>query len=172
MEALLDMMEGGTGSDIKSRLSEARNTFRMLNNVWKSPQYSIKNKIKLYQRCVLSTLLYSSEFWRMTASNLSKLSTFHTRSLLRIFWPNIISNQQILAPDQLRERNKTTRTALHWTPEECRKRGRPKETWCRTVERELKALKQTRDNIQRFAQNRQEWRSFVAALYTSMHKGQ
>ena len=32
--------------------------------------------------------------------------------------------------------NKNTRIALTWTPEGRRKRGRPKETWRRTVERE------------------------------------
>ena len=29
-----------------------------------------------------------------------------------------------------------TRTALHWTPEGKRKRGRPKNTWRRTAERD------------------------------------
>ena len=32
--------------------------------------------------------------------------------------------------------NENTRIALTWTPEGRRKRGRPKETWRRTVERE------------------------------------
>ncbi|KAJ8370368.1 hypothetical protein SKAU_G00103960 [Synaphobranchus kaupii] len=50
--------DGGTGKDIKSRLSKARNIFKMLNNVWKSPQYSTNTKLKLYQSCLLSTLLY------------------------------------------------------------------------------------------------------------------
>lgn len=40
--------DGGAGSDIKSWLSKVRNTFRMLNNVWKSPRYSINTKLKLY----------------------------------------------------------------------------------------------------------------------------
>ena len=31
-----------------------------------------------------------------------------------------------------------TRIALRWTPDGQRKRGRPKETWRRTVEREMK----------------------------------
>ena len=51
---------GGTNEDIQSRLREARNTFRSLNAVWRSSQYSIKTKLKLYQRCILSTLLYGS----------------------------------------------------------------------------------------------------------------
>ena len=57
---------GGTNKYIQSRLSKARNAFRSLNAVWRSSQYSIKTELKLYQSCVLSTLLYGSECWRMT----------------------------------------------------------------------------------------------------------
>ena len=187
--------DGGAGSDIKSRLSKARNTFRMLNNVWRSPQYSTRTKLRIYQSCVISTLLYGSECWRMTESDLNKLSTFHTKNLrriLRIFWPNTISNQQLL--DQCnqesmetiimrrrwkwlghvmrKDEGNITRTALHWTPEGRRKRGRPKNTWRRTVEGEVKSLRHTWGTIQKLAQNREEWRSFVAALHASRHNGQ
>ena len=51
----------GPNEDIHSRLSKARNAFRSLNAVWRSSQYSIKTKLKLYHSCVLSTLLYGSE---------------------------------------------------------------------------------------------------------------
>ena len=180
--------DGGAGSDIKNRLSKARNAFRMLNNVWKSSQYSIKLKLRLYQSCVISTLLYGSECWRMTESDLNKLSTFHTKNLrriLRIFWPETISNQELLArcnQDNMgtiimrrrwkwighvmrREQGNITRTALRWTPEGKRKRGRPKITWRRTVEAELKTFNHTWGSIQRLAQDRHEWLSFVAALH-------
>ena len=39
--------DGGAGMDIKNRLSKARNAFRMMNNVWKSSQYSTKTKLRL-----------------------------------------------------------------------------------------------------------------------------
>ena len=52
--------DGGTNKDIQSRLSKARNASRTLNAVWRSTQYNIKTKLKLYQSCVLSTLLYGS----------------------------------------------------------------------------------------------------------------
>ena len=48
---------GGTNEDIQSRLREARNTFRSLNAVWRSSQYSIKTKLKLYPSSILSILL-------------------------------------------------------------------------------------------------------------------
>ena len=166
----------------------------MLNNVWKSSQYSIKLKLRLYQSCVISTLLYGSECWRMTESDLKKLSTFHTKNLrriLRIFWPETISNQELLArcnQDNMgtiimrrrwkwighvmrREQGNITRTALRWTPEGKRKRGRPKITWRRSVEAELKTFNHTWGSIQRLAQDRHEWLSFVAALHAKPTSG-
>ena len=137
--------DGRTGSDIKSRLNRARKAFTMLNNVWNSSQYSTKTKLKIYQSCVMSTLLYGSECWRMTESDITKLSVFFTenlRRILQIFWPDTISNQQLLArcnQDSMetiimgrrwrwighvmrREQDNITSTALHWTPEGKRKR--------------------------------------------------
>ena len=143
--------DGGAGNDIRSRLGKTRNAFGMLGNVW-SRQYNVKTKLKLYQSCVISTLLYGSECWRMTESDLEKLSVFHTKSLrkiLRIFWRKSISNAELLSQCHqenmrtiiMRRRRRwmghvlrkksdnITRIALHWTPEGKRKRGRPKHTW-------------------------------------------
>ena len=91
--------DGGASEDIQNRVSKARNIFRTMNNIWKSQQYSKHTKLRLYQSCVLSTLLYGSECWRMTENDLRKLSTVHTRNLryiLRIFWPRKISNEDLL----------------------------------------------------------------------------
>ena len=71
---------GGTKKDIQSRLSKARNAFRSLNEVWRSSQYSIKTKLKLYQICLLSTFLYGSECWQMTEYDLAKLSPFRKKA--------------------------------------------------------------------------------------------
>ena len=95
----------------------------------------------------------------MTENDSNKLSVFHTKSLrriLRIFWPNKISNEDLLRQGNResmaillirrrwkwighvirRDEHSITRTALHWTPEGKRKRGRQKNTWRRTVEGE------------------------------------
>ena len=91
--------DGGANKDIIERLGKARNAFRMLNPVWKSQQYKLNTKLKLYRSCVLSTLLYGSECWRMIESDLCKLSSFHTKSLrkiARIFWPRYVSNEDLL----------------------------------------------------------------------------
>ena len=41
--------DGVACDDIKNRIAKARNTFILLNNVWKSSQYSKGTKLKLYQ---------------------------------------------------------------------------------------------------------------------------
>ena len=71
-------VDGGAEDDIKNRLNKARNAMRALNNIWKSSQYSTKTKLRIYNSCVLSTLLYGSECWRMTKHDADKLSAFHT----------------------------------------------------------------------------------------------
>ena len=131
----------------------------------------------------------------MTASDLNKLSVFHTKSLrwiLRIFWPNNISKEQLLVrcrQDWMetimrrkwrwtghvlnrKDPGNITRTALHWIPEGKRKRGRPKSTWRRTVEEAIKTLNHTWGTIAKLAQNRKEYRIFVAALLCTGHNGQ
>ena len=119
------------------------------------------------------------------------LSETALRRILRIHWPETISNQQLLDRCNLdnidtiirrrwwrwighvlrKEQDSITRTALHWTPEGRRRRGRPKITWRRTVEKEMKDLGQTWGTVQRLAQSRQDWQSFVAALHASGHNG-
>ena len=64
-----------------------------------------------------------------------------------------------------RDSNSITRTALHWTPEGRRKRGRPKNTRRRTVEGELKTMNKTWGTVEKMAKDRQKWRTFVAALH-------
>ena len=63
--------DGGTGVDIQNRLNKARNAFTSLRSVWRLASYSTKTKLRIYQSCVLSTLLYGSECWRMTGHDLS-----------------------------------------------------------------------------------------------------
>ena len=92
---------------------------------------------------------------------MKKLEVFQRnclRSILRIFLPNVLSNHDLylrtsLSPISEVIRRKRWRcigqvlrmpntmhanVALYWTPDGKRKRGRPKETWRRTMTREMK----------------------------------
>ncbi len=129
--------------------------------------------------------------WRKTTSISCESSTQSLRKICRIFWPNTISNEALYAQCHQNSMENIimrrwrwighvmrksiddiTRTALHWTPEGKRKRGRPQNTWWRTVEGEIKDLNHTWGTIQKLAQDRKEWKTFVAALCARRHNGQ
>jgi hypothetical protein len=77
--------EGGTKEDIHSRLGKARRVFRVfreMNNIWRSTQYNTNTKLKLHQSCVVSILLYGSECWGITETDLSTLRSFQTTSIV------------------------------------------------------------------------------------------
>ena len=135
--------DGGTSEDIQSRLNIARNAFISLR----------------------------SECWLITEQDLSKLASFQTanvRKILRIFWSQKISNDQLLRwikQEDIRTlvnrrrwrwighvmrkaSNNIARIAMHWTPEGKRSRGRPKTTWRRTVEKRLRELKYSWSTIE------------------------
>lgn len=57
-----------------------------------------------------------------------------------------------------------TRIALRWTPEGKRKPCRTKNTWRRTVEKEMKEHKFTWGELKKLAQDRDKWRSLVLVL--------
>ena len=144
-----------------------------------------------FETCLLVTI---SEWRRVTEHDVAKLSFFHTTSLRKIqclFLSRPISNRDLLAPCQQedmksiitrkrcrwighmlrKDANSVTKVAIHWTPEGKRKRCRPKTTWRRTVEVEMKKMNHSWGTIQRLANDRQGWRSFVAALNASRHDG-
>ena len=121
----------------------------------------------------------------MTEKDISKLSIFHTKNLqkiVRIFWPQTISNQDLFDefPQESiettiarrhwrwighilrKDQGSTPRVAVEWKPEGHRKRGRPKMTWRRTVEAETTAMGHR--TLRTLAQDRLRWREFVAAL--------
>ena len=92
--------DGGAEQEIKTRLGKARSAFQRLRNIWKSTYISRHTKIKIYNSCVLSVLLYGAECWRMTEKDLQKLSGFHNtclRKIMRIFWPRKITNEDLHA---------------------------------------------------------------------------
>jgi len=46
----------------------------------------------------MSVLLYGAKMWRVTATDLDKLDVFHhtfLRRVLRRFWPNHLSNEEL-----------------------------------------------------------------------------
>ena len=55
---------GGTDEDVKARIQKARNPFLMMKNIWKSRNFRLQTKLRLFNSNVSSVLLYGSETWR------------------------------------------------------------------------------------------------------------
>ncbi|KAI0221577.1 hypothetical protein LSAT2_027113 [Lamellibrachia satsuma] len=110
----------------------------------------------------------------------------HLRKILKVTWPETISNtkhHQATICLILKKRRWTwlghvyrmsndlpAKTALTWTPEGNRERGRPKTMWRRTMEEELKAAGLTWGTVARRAQYREVWRDLVRALCATRHE--
>ena len=148
--------EGGTEDDIKARLGKARAAYNKLDKFWKICQFTIKTKVNVFKSSVISELLYGCETWRRIKADEKKLDAYLHKSLR----PMCATNKEVrrragireTIRDQVARRRWTwlghvlrmdyhshSRLALTWVSEGKRKRGRPRETWRRTVEREIKA---------------------------------
>ena len=88
---------GGVEQDITARVGKVRSSFNKLIKVWKSSQYSIRTKTRIFNSNVLTVLLYGSETWRMTKRDEDKLDSFQHKCLqkiLKIQWPMKVTNER------------------------------------------------------------------------------
>jgi hypothetical protein len=148
-----DPENGGTSREINVRIQKARRSFSKLSRVWLSTCHLCKSlrkdtKIRIFNACVKSVLLYGCETLLVTNEIQHKIHTFVNRCLryiLRIWWPNIISNKDLwtvtgqedinfeirkrkfrwIGHTLRKEDGEIPKAALLWNPQGNRKRGRP-----------------------------------------------
>ncbi|XP_073668552.1 uncharacterized protein [Paramisgurnus dabryanus] len=180
-------IQGGTDADIKARIGKARVAFNQLKKIWSCSNLTLKTKVRLFNTTVKPVLMYGAETWRTTAAGLKKLQTFINsclRKILRIRWPNIITNEELWRRTQqepieelicqrrwkwightLRKpASSITRQSLTWNPQGKRKRGRPRITWRRELEADTKKSGHNWGQLERLAKDRDAWRDFVCGL--------
>ena len=90
--------DNGAKKDTQSRLGKSRGAFARLQPIWKSKQYSLRTKLRVYNSNVKSVLLYGSECWRVVKADMAKISAFHSgclRKICHIFWPQKVSNEDL-----------------------------------------------------------------------------
>ena len=161
--------------------------------IWRSTALSLRNKIRFVNTTVKSALLYDYETWRVTKSYTHKLQTFTNRCLrnfLNIRLPEVVSNEQLcdktkrspieteiikhkwgwIGHTLRKPASNITRQALDWNPQGKRKVGRPKQTWRRSTDAEIKAAGTTWGELKRTSQNRVRWRGVVAALCSTRNQ--
>lgn len=140
--------------NIISRIRKASAAFSILHNVWRSIHYTNRSKIRLFNINVKSVLMYGCEMWKVSKELTNRLQVFiiHClRKILRMLWPVVITNNDLLEQCNkteigLKKRkqksnwightlrrpaNNISRMALDWNPQGRQQRGRPKSSWKR-----------------------------------------
>ena len=57
---------GGTEQDIRRRLEKARSAFHRISKVWKTGEFHLRTKMRIFTLNIIAILLYGCETWRMT----------------------------------------------------------------------------------------------------------
>ena len=86
--------------EVGLRISKASHAFGILHKrLWSRLGISIRTKVKVYNACVLTVLLYASETWTTYTRYLKQFERFHQqclRKILGIKWQMHISDTEIL----------------------------------------------------------------------------
>jgi len=157
-------------------------------NIWHS-RISVGTRLRPYNSCIMPIFLYGVETWAVAATavkTFDALDQWCLRRVLNIHWTECITNnevrsrtQQPLLSDAVRSRRlrffdhicradpnqdhsralyaSTTGLPKHWR----RRPGRPRQTWLRTIENDLRPLNLGLATVKRRAQNRTAWQTLV-----------
>ncbi|VDO56473.1 unnamed protein product [Schistosoma margrebowiei] len=152
----------------------------------KSSIFTTEEQLELKTN-VKTVLLYGVETWRTTKAIIQKIQAFINsclRKILRIRWPDTISNNQLwertnripaeeeirkkrlkwIGPILRKEPNCVTRRALTWNPQGRRRRGRPKNTLWLDTENDMRKLNKNWMELEKKAQDRVDWRVLIGGL--------
>ena len=172
--------------EIDRRIGKAASTMSKLSKrVWENKCLTANTKIRIYQACVLSTLLYGSESWTTYMRQERRLNTFHLRCLRRILgirWQDKVSNSEILARTRvhsmfsllsqrrLRWLGHTHRMDAYRVPRNLlygelafgsRRQGRPMLRFKDVCKRDMKSCGIDSESWELMARERQKWRRTV-----------
>ena len=181
--------DGDIRREINIRIGKASYAFNCLTKVWKEDGISRATKLKLFSCIVISVLLYGCESWKGLKEIEERVRRFESNCLSRILkvrWFDLVSEEELrrrTGQQSVIEKIKIARwkwyghvlrisddripkQALDWRPDGRRRVGRPKDTWRRTLAREMNQ-KNLEDDVRMMAEDRATWRSFVADLWTT-----
>ena len=105
--------------ELATRIGSASTNFgKLTKRVWRNNHLTLHTKVRVYEACVLSLLLYGSECWTTYRQQEDRLSAFHTRclrSIVGVTWEDKMTNErlfEITKSQPLSTRLKFTR--LRW----------------------------------------------------------
>lgn len=189
---------GSSEPEIRRRICIAREHMKSLDrNIWNS-QITLETKLRLYNVYIIPILLYGADTWTLTATSQRRLDAFDQwclRRILKIPWHAHITNQEVrdrtrISPvsDLIRHRRLELFGHIARAPEDqdhtralnaCieppkrwkRRKGRPRHTWLRTVEDDLRLLNIGLYTARRRALDREAWRRLVATATSMTRSG-
>ena len=176
--------KGSLAVELEDRLKRANQAMGMLKAVWQSGNLSLHTKVRLYKTMVRSILMYGCESWYSTVTSDAKILAFENKALRRILgikWHQRIPNTTIREITQLRpitvdimlarwrwmghalrRVDQLIQSAVYWIPMGRRRPGRPRETWVRTMRREIG--EECWPVLYDLAEDRDIWREFIGSL--------
>ena len=111
-------------AELRRRLALAASAFAKLSKVWRNRSIRLHVKLRIYNACVLSVILYSAENWQMTETQEKKLDVFDQkclRCILRVRWHQHVSNESIRErTHQEALRIKLKKARIRWFGHLCR----------------------------------------------------
>ena len=182
--------DGDVRKEAGVRVGKAGAVFSRMKKVWNSGGISLKTKLRLFNATVMTVLLYGSETWKGLKEIENKLRVFESnclRKIMNIKWYEHVTEEEVRrrsGQQSVIQKWKTQRwryyghvlrmseerlpkQVLSWTPEGRRRRGRPKDTWRRTIQRDVRSKELTDEDVQSAAHCREEWRRFIADLWAT-----
>jgi len=102
--------------EILRRIGLASSIMSQLDRVWTQSRLSTTTKFRIYNSCVLSSLIYASETWTLSKADIAKLEAFHMmhqRQILGILWYEFVMNVEVATLSQLLSINKAISRRRH-----------------------------------------------------------
>ena len=166
---------------VRDRISGAWSKWRELASLLVSHSISLEERVKVYCACVMPALLYAAETWTLTETLEGLLASCDHRMLrymLRVRWQGRITNEEVrrrcrvenleqrlmkmrlrwISHVKRRNENSILRRAMELEVEGRKPVGRPKKTWSKVEEEEMRKLNITED----MAEDRNQWRQLIS----------
>ena len=178
-----DMMtcEGGVESAVRDRISSAWNKWRELASLLVNQSIPLRERAKVYCACVRPVMLYAAETWPLTErleGLLASCDQKMLRYMAKVRWQDRVTNDEVrerCGVEDLRVRMRRTR--LRWFGHVKRREennilkrvynlevrgrrpvGRPRKTWRKVVEEDMRKLNITEEE----AEDRQQWKRLIS----------
>ena len=93
--------DGSSGTELSRRLGAAKNEFEKIRRVWGHSCISVTRKIKIFNACVVSKLMYNLHSLWLSVAETRKIDAFHVKCLRQILkiqpsFYSRISNETVL----------------------------------------------------------------------------